>query len=239
MRCCAGGGGRDVLGSPRPAQLRSGRAAVPCPLCPLSPLSPRPQRPGSTEPQHVPEEAQRLLRRLRLVGAFPSLPACVPRSAGARERFPGSGRSRSHRRGALGHSPPAAAPARACGGRGGPACPVPEQAWHSCARERPPCPPRAVGARAAPRGSGGHGSGCPAPLSLLSRCLLLPHSDSDACSRLGHPGVCSKVPPGPGQVPGASRSHPLLVCPQQGCCLRPELCGTVRSCLFPLRGVHL
>lgn len=56
-------------------------------------------------------------------------------------------------------------------------------------------------------------------LSLAAEALLpAPPALSDAYSRLWHLGVCSKLPPGPGQVPsttGTSMSHPCFVCPQQ------------------------
>lgn len=141
MRCCAGGADRELLGSPRPGtapdagrERRRGRphtaATVPSPLPPAAPSH-----------QHVPEEAQRLLRRLWLVGAFPFPPPSLPCEELS---FPPRLRAGISRR--CGAVPSRQSPShRASSGMCAPGATClplcPQEAWHnfSPAKPREPC----------------------------------------------------------------------------------------------------
>lgn len=199
---------------------------VPSPLsqhcchCPVpSPPSPRPQRPGSTEPPTCSRESAASPSAATAGGCLPlplpSLSLCS--EPGEELSFPPLVRSRSS-----GQSPSLLPGPAAVGGIG----------------KDLPAPGTASAQRnlvSSGRGQRGDLPGAPggllwAPylreclpctfLSLLrSCCLLLLHSDSDACSHLRHLGLCSKLPAGPGQVPsttGTSMSPSFFfVCPQQ------------------------
>lgn len=257
VRVCAcasalGAAGREVPGSPRPGtapctpagSAHGGRppggwhtGAAGTVTASLHGRS----APAAPHCHHVPEKTQRLLRRLWLVGVFPSYP---PLRRGARGATPGALPPSGCGAVPSWQSPPRCPTPTGAGGGLGPPCP-----WgrgRSSSRRVLPCPSKAPcepcgckAARGPPRGlvvgSRGHITSKsvlwlpprpPTPFSLPAplpeqRCSQPPPAPC---------GVCGEVPPGPWQVPGAIGtfpSRPCSVCPRQSTAAAPCAPGSV------------